>query len=196
MKQSILISITIILIFIFVFINSNTNLTSIKLENGNIIMVRERFDKYESATLLDKLISNMYKLREILINNKDKDIYNNNIDYINLLEKNFNKRRTKIYENDLNSNHTSYSVNKGEEFVFCLRCKITKKLHNINLLTYVAVHGMAHAGCPEIGHTTLFNKIFKFYLQVAVNNNIYVYQNYSISPINYCGLNLHTNILN
>ena len=119
MKQSILISITIILIFIFVFINSNSNLISVKIENGNTVMVRERFDKLESARLLDDLITSMYNLREILIKNKFK--YSDYKDSIDLLEKNFNKKRTRIYENKLNSNYTSYSVNKGEEFVFCLK---------------------------------------------------------------------------
>ena len=193
MKQSILISLTIILIFIFVFINSNTTLCPVRLENGNTIMVRERFDKENSAILLNDLIINMYNLREILITNKHN--YSEYIDSINLLEKNFNKRRTKIYENKLNSNSTSYSVNKGEEFVFCLRCKVTKQLHSLNLLLYVAIHEMAHAGCHEIGHTPLFNKIFRFYLNVAKDYGIYTYEDYSNNPVNYCGLRLYTNIL-
>ena len=193
MKQSILISLTIILIFIFVFISSNTTLSPVKLENGNTIMVRERFDKQNSAILLNDLITNMYRLREILISNKNQ--YIEYIDSINLLENNFHKKRTKIYENKLNSNTTSYSVNKGEEFVFCLRCKVTKQLHPLNLLTYVAVHEMAHAGCPEIGHTQLFNRIFRFYLNVAKEYGIYTYENYSSDPVNYCGLRLYTNIL-
>lgn len=193
MKQSILISITIILIFIFLFLNKNSNLTLIRLNDGNSILVRERFDKYESAILLNNLIKNMYNLREILI--KNKNLYSDNIEYIELLESNFNKKRTKIYENSLNSNYTSYSVNKGEEFVFCLRCKRTKNLHALNLLTYVAVHEMAHAGCPEIGHTRLFNHVFRFFLNVAVDNGIYTYEDYYNNPIEYCGLKLHTNIL-
>lgn len=193
MKQSILISITIILIFIFVFINSSTTLTPVKLSDGNIVMVRERFDKNHSAILLNNLIINMYNLREILINNKNN--YPEYKEYIEMLERNFNKRRTKIYENKLNSDHTSYSVNKGEEFVFCLRCKKTKQLHNLNLLLYVAVHEMAHAGCPEIGHTPLYNKIFKFFLNIAKEHQIYTYENYARTPVNYCGLQLYTNIL-
>lgn len=193
MKQSILISLTIILIFIFIFLNTNSNLTLIKLEDGNSVLVRERFDKYKSAQLLNNLIINMYRLRDILIQNKS--LYPSKVEYINMLENNFTKKRTKIYENELNSNYTSYSVNKGEEFVFCLRCKRTKELHHLNLLTYVAVHEMAHAGCPEIGHTRLFNEIFRFYLEVAVDNNLYTYEDYANNPIEYCGLKLYTNIL-
>ena len=101
-----------------------------------------------------------------------------------------------LYENNIDSNYTSYSVNKGEEIVFCLRCKKTYKLHTINILVYVAVHEMAHTACPEVGHTILFNKIFKFLLENAIKLNIYSYEDYSNYPIIYCGMELHSNILN
>jgi hypothetical protein len=55
---------------------------------------------------------------------------------------------------------------------------------------------MAHSACPEQGHTPLFNKIFHFMLNEAVKINIYVYENYSVSPVFYCGMKLNTNILN
>ena len=55
---------------------------------------------------------------------------------------------------------------------------------------------MAHAGCKEIGHTLLFNIIFAFYLREAIKLNIYKFENYHINSVNYCGLDLHTNILN
>ena len=54
---------------------------------------------------------------------------------------------------------TSKKINKGEEIVFCLRSIPDNKLHNINELMYVAIHEIAHVGCPEIGHTSLFKKI-------------------------------------
>ena len=79
---------------------------------------------------------------------------------LNQFNENFNPNRTKIYETSLTSNYTSYSINKGEELSFCLRSKSTGKLHDINLLMYVAVHELAHTACPETGHTPLFNKIF------------------------------------
>ena len=148
----------------------------------------------DSSKVLLELINKMYKLREIVIINIDN--YHDYTMYIKLLEKNFNKNRTKIYETSLNSDYTSYSVNKGEELVFCLRCKKTHALHHINLLMYVAVHEMAHTACPETGHTPLFNDIFKFLLKIAVANNLYTYDDYSSNPIEYCGMRLYTNILN
>lgn len=203
MKESILISITIVLIYIFLFCNT-PNLKMIEMDNKQIL-VQDLPQAENSAELLNDLINNMYKLRNHLVQNIDQ--YKHVVEYANcyesklkpsilLLSTNFNKNRTKIYENAPDSEYTSYSVNKGQEFVFCLRCKKTKKLHKLNLLMYVAVHEMAHAGCKEIGHTQLFNIIFSFYLREAIKINIYKFQNYHINSVNYCGLDLHTNILN
>ena len=172
------------------------NRTNLKLieTSGRKVLVRNSPNYYEHAVLLSKLINNMYKLRNALIRNID--MFDEYREYIILLQKNFNQNRTKIYENTPYSNYTSYSVNKGEEFVFCLKCKKEKKLHSLNLLTYVAVHEMSHAACPEIGHTPLFNKIFRFFIQQAIYLKIYIYEDYNTNPVYYCGMKLYSNILN
>ncbi len=167
----------------------------IKFEvNGNTVLVRDTDDKEESSKLLGELIDRMYILKEYVMDIKDS--YPNFKNYIEQFDRNFNKKRTKIYETSLNSDYTSYSINKGEELVFCIRSKTTKNLHNINLLTYVAIHELAHTACPETGHTPLFNKIFKFLLERAIEIKLYYYEDYSSSPVEYCGMKLYTNILN
>ena len=193
MKDSILFSIIIILIYIFLFINKN-DLKIVKI-NGNDIYVQKEENFQNSANLLNSLIENMYLLRDHLVKNKNGKFKDFN-KYINLLEKNFNRKRTKIYENHKNSKYTSYNVNKGEEMVFCLKCKSKNKYHSLNLLAYVAIHEMAHSACPDIGHTPLFNKIFRFFLNEAIKLNIYKYDDYSKYPVEYCGMKLYTNILN
>ena len=85
-----------------------------------------------------------------------------------MLYKNLHPTRTQIYENDIDSKYTSYSVNKGEEIVFCLRSKETHQLHSIDLMMYVALHEISHICCPEIGHTPLFKKIFAFLVNRAI----------------------------
>tara|TARA_Y100000589_G_C27176853_1_gene639112 strand:- start:1730 stop:2320 length:591 start_codon:yes stop_codon:yes gene_type:complete len=193
-NESLLISILIILIYIFFFKN-DVELMKVEV-NGCTALVRKTSDSEQSAKLLCELIRRMYLLRDYLVENVNNPLFSEFKQYILLLEKNFNRKKTVIYENHLNSNLTSYNVNKGEELVFCLRCKKTKNLHHINLLVYVAVHEMAHSGCPEIGHTPLFNKIFNFFLREAVNIKIYKYENYATNPVWYCGMKLNTNILN
>lgn len=192
MKESILFSVTIVLIYILLFIKS-TNLKIVNI-NGNKILVRDLPNANDKALVLNELIIRMYKLRNYLVDNIKS--FQEHRESILLLKKNFNQKRSTIYENDPRSQYTSYCVNKGEEFVFCLTSKKTGKIHHINLLIYVATHEMAHAGCKELGHTPLFNKIFRFYLQEAVKLNLYKFVNYRKTPVNYCGMELYTNILN
>uniref|UniRef100_A0A6C0HUY6 WLM domain-containing protein n=1 Tax=viral metagenome TaxID=1070528 RepID=A0A6C0HUY6_9ZZZZ len=172
---------------------NNSSLVKFEVD-GNAVLVRDTPDKNESAKLLSELINKMYALKKFVVENIDN--YPEYKDYINQFNENFNKNRTKIYETSLNSEYTSYSINKGEELVFCLRSKSTGKLHDINLLMYVAVHELAHTACPETGHTPLFNKIFKFLLEIAIDTKVYYYEDYASNPIEYCGMKLYTNILN
>jgi predicted metal-dependent hydrolase len=172
---------------------TDSSLVKFKVD-GDYVLVRDTNDKEQSAELLNELINKMYTLKDYVINNKNN--YPDYIEYIDQFNKNFNPNRTKIYETSLNSNYTSYSINKGEELSFCLRSKSTGKLHNINLLMYVAVHELAHTACPETGHTPLFNKIFKFLLERAIEIKLYYYENYAKRPVEYCGMELYTNILN
>jgi predicted metal-dependent hydrolase len=192
MKETLIIIIFII-VFYIVFIINNSSLVKFEVD-GNIILVRETPDKEQSSKLLNELIIRMYSLKKYVVDNKNN--YPDYIEYINQFNNNFNKRRTKIYETSLNSEFTSYSINKGEELVFCLRSKSNGKLHDINLLMYVAVHELAHTACPETGHTPMFNKIFKFLLEIAIELKLYYYEDYSSNPIEYCGMKLYTNILN
>ena len=192
MKETFIICILVIFIYIFYIINKN-KFTLIEASIGQKVRVNDQIDKTGSANLLAEVIERMYTLRNYLKNNIDK--YDKNTACINLLTKNFNENRTEIYENSTSSEYTSYSVNKGEELVFCLRSRKTNKLHDINLMMYVAIHEMAHIGCYEIGHTQLFKEIFAFYLKVAMELNIYKYDNYDISPIEYCGMILSSNII-
>jgi len=192
MKETLII-IVFIIVFYVVFIMNNSSLVKFEVD-GNAVLVRDTPDKNESAKLLSELINKMYALKKFVVENIDN--YPEYKDYINQFNENFNKNRTKIYETSLNSEYTSYSINKGEELVFCLRSKSTGKLHDINLLMYVAVHELAHTACPETGHTPLFNKIFKFLLEIAIDTKVYYYEDYASNPIEYCGMKLYTNILN
>jgi hypothetical protein len=192
MKETLII-IVFIIVFYIVFIMNDSSLVKFNVD-GDYVLVRDTNDKVQSAELLNELINKMYELKDYVINNQNK--YPDYIEYINQFNENFNPNRTKIYETSLTSNYTSYSINKGEELSFCLRSKSTGKLHDINLLMYVAVHELAHTACPETGHTPLFNKIFKFLLKRAVEIDLYDFEDYASNPIMYCGMELNTNILN
>lgn len=161
--------------------------------DGNEYLVQNSFHKDEAAVLLSKLVERMKYIRDYLKENINK--YPEFKEYIELLTLNFNDYRTQIYEGDGENNLTSYSVNKGEELVFCLHSKNNKKLHNINLLMYVALHEMAHIACPEIGHTNLFKKIFNFLTKISIELNLYQKIDFSITPQEYCGMKLNSSII-
>lgn len=198
MKESLIISILVIFIYIFLFTNKNNLVLTESTKSGKEFLVNNDSLRKESAKLLDEIIDRMYKLKDHLIDNKDKICMNDKEleDSVELLGKNLNKSRTKIYENPPNSNYTSYSVNKGEEVVFCLKSKKKKNtLHKIDLLMYVAIHEMAHIGCHEIGHTELYKKIFEFYVKESIKIGIYKYEDYDSNPVEYCGMVLSSNIV-
>jgi hypothetical protein len=155
-------------------------------------LVRNLPDKLDAANSLSHIESNVIKL----INNIIKT---GNIDttpyykYFVIIK---NKLKTcVIRESSAYSRYTSYSINKGEELVFCLRSKTNNKLHDINELMYVGIHEIAHIGCPEIGHTKLFFDINRYLLKKAVEYNMYSIKNYKELNTEYCGLILTNNIL-
>ena len=162
---------------------------------GHKLLVHDDKLKNASANLLSGIITSMYKLRNHLIKNIDTCIDSELKQSIELLEKNLNVTRTNIYENAPTSEYTSYSVNKGEEVVFCLKSRKNGELHTLNLLMYVAIHEMAHVGCCEIGHTVLFSKIFEYYTNESIKIGIYKYDDYDSNPVEYCGMVLSSSII-
>jgi len=190
-----LIIFSLIIIFMYSMYRIRTSkLTIVEAsDTGMKLMVYNDKNKKASADLLSEIITRMFKLRNFLITNKEN--FPEYKQYIELLKDNFNDERTKIYENDPTSDLTSFSVNKGEEVAFCLKSKRNGNLHDINLLLYVAIHEMGHMACPEIGHGDLFKKIFRFLTLQAIEQGIYVNEDYAANPVEYCGMILSSSIV-
>jgi hypothetical protein len=195
-----MIYIIIILIFVIIFncynnYLQNADLLIIEGIDGNNYYVRENFDKDNAAETLYKLRQNLKNLIIFIENNSENDkefpIYKENI---NLIKNKIDN--VIIKETPETSSYTSYSVNKGEELYLCIRSKKTNEIHDINDLLYVAIHEIAHIGCPEIGHTNLFFKINLYLLKKAVEFNLYKKENYNTNPREYCGINLNNTLLN
>jgi len=195
-----MIYIIIIFIFVIIFISyyyclENSDLLIIEGIDGNNYYVRNDNDKDKAVTTLYELRQNIKKLINFIEENsencKEYEIYKENI---NLIKNNIDS--VIIKETPKTSSYTSYSVNKGEELYLCIRSKKTNEIHDINDLLYVAIHEIAHIGCPEIGHTNLFFKINLYLLKKAVEFNLYKYDNYNNNPKEYCGINLNNTLLN
>ena len=94
-------------------------------------------------------------------------------------------------ENSMDSNDTSYSENKGQKIVVCLRDKTSPPNYPLideNTIMFVMLHEMAHLMTETIGHTSEFWANFKRILHDAVKLGIYTPVNYARQPTPYCGM--------
>ena len=58
---------------------------------------------------------------------------------------------------------------------------------DINTMMFVAIHELAHLMTKSIGHTPEFWNNMKYLLKKAIDINLYVKQDFSKKPVNYCG---------
>ena len=96
-------------------------------------------------------------------------------------------------ENDMQSKDTSYSENKGQKIVVCLRDKTKSPKYPVidkNTVMFVMLHEMAHLMTETVGHTQEFWGNFKRILGDAVKLGIYTSVNYAQQPTPYCGMTI------
>jgi predicted metal-dependent hydrolase len=173
----------IILFIIFIYLinqyryYSNIEKIVSKIDNRNYD-VQIKDDSSEAADLIAKvreklilLVSHMYKT------------YPDNPKVIRL-KKNFNPDVLK--EGIDNPSYTSYTINKGEEIILCLRTD--GKIVDLNILTFVCIHELSHIGNETIGHDDAFWEFFQELLIEAINIGVYIKYDFKTTPIKYCGM--------
>lgn len=150
-------------------------------------LVQDLPDKQEASDYLAKLNIVLTNLIRYL-----SDKYPND-HRVTRLQKRYEPRN--VSEGSSKSGYTSYSVNKGEKIVVCIR-QTDSKFVDMNEVLYVVIHELAHLATDEIGHTEKFWKNFSFLLENAVDFGIYEYRDYKKNPTSYCGIKLTSTILN
>jgi predicted metal-dependent hydrolase len=145
-------------------------------------LVRNTTDSKKAADMLSTIRTKLTNVVEGMTDKYPKDAR------VKRLKSRFNPY--KISESSPTSEYTSYSVNKGEKIVFCLRSKDDQRLHDINTITFVALHELAHLMTESIGHTQEFWDNFRFILKNAIQKGHYNYQDFQSKPIRYCGTNI------
>lgn len=154
--------------------------------------VQDRADKQRAADTIREMVNRLNRL--ILELHDRRDSFDK--EHRGYVETLYDQMDHIVFrESDEGSETTSYSVNKGEEIVFCIRSKTSGQIHDLNLLMYVAVHELAHVACPEVGHTPLFFEVNRFLLREAAALGLYRVDNYHSAPQEYCGMTLNTQIL-
>lgn len=156
--------------------------------DNNRYLVRNKDDKQKAADMLAKLNK---KIKKLL--NHMKKLDPDNEDIKRLVD---NYSVENISEGTEDSNYTSYSVNKGEKIVFCLRQRDgTDDFVDENVLMYVATHELGHLMTKEIGHTETFWNNFRYLLSEAIKIKVYEKTDFTENPTEYCGINIKSSII-
>lgn len=186
----------IIIIFILIFIIgysytehlSNDIIYETSTLDNNTYLVRNARRKDIAADVLAILT-----LKLKILCNAMKLEYPDDVD-VKRLCKNYNKEN--ISESSINNKYTSYSVNKGQQIIFCIRQKDEKQtIIDINLATFIAIHELAHLMTESIGHLSDFWTNFNRLLLKAIELGIYKNEDYSKYPKKYCGIMVTDNPL-
>ncbi|HVE12826.1 MAG TPA: hypothetical protein VNI01_05490 [Elusimicrobiota bacterium] len=88
------------------------------------------------------------------------------------------------------SGDTSYSLDKGAVIALCLRDRASFGLHDLETLTFVTLHEMAHVALEELDHPPRFWATFRFLLEEAEAGRIYRSPDYARAPVTYCGVRI------
>lgn len=154
--------------------------------DGKLYKVRDMPDKQAAANMLAEIRLRMNKLKiHVESNYPDKA-------QVKRLKTNFSPDPSRIYESTPDADHTSYSVNKGEQVHFCLRQRDgrNESLVNSNIMSFVAIHEMAHMITETIGHGPDFWNNFGWLLREAEKIGIYTHQDFKAQPVAYCGMKI------
>lgn len=150
--------------------------------DGKTYLVRDLPDKQSAANNI-AIVKN--KLKKVVDYFKTNKVHLEDSRVQTLIE---NFQEDVLAESPKWSKHTSYTVNKGEEIYFCLRQRDkNNNLVDLNTITFVALHELAHVMTKSVGHTKEFWENFRFLLKIAINLNVYTYHPYHLKPIPYCG---------
>ena len=172
----------VILLSIYLYIDrKQSSLIYVKSKiDNNVYLVRNVEDSQNAANLMSSIRQKLDKIIEYLCKKYPND------DRGFRLKKKFNPNN--IEESESGSKFTSFSVNKGEKIVFCIRSKDKyANLEDENLIMFVALHELAHIMTISIGHTEEFWNNFRFLLKESIKLGIYKRHDFKRKPEKYCG---------
>ena len=163
----------------------NVEATTVKASNGREYVVVETPSKSEAAEKLATITSRV-----------EHFIAKLNVEFaedprVKLLTRRY--KSDNVSEGTSKNGFTSYSVNKGERIVLCIRQR-DGQFADDNDVFYVTVHELAHLATNDIGHTDNFWKTFKFLIDQAIRYQLYEYRNYDRNPVQYCGISISSTV--
>jgi hypothetical protein len=153
--------------------------------DGQKYIVRNLPDKQDAADRLARTRAKLIRLmRDLKQSHPEKA-------FVMQMARNFDADPARFSESTPDASYTSYSVNKGEKVYMCLRQRNEREeLVDENVITFVALHELAHIGTADVGHTPAFWNNFGWLLQRAEEIQIYEYTNFAAHPVEYCGIHI------
>jgi predicted metal-dependent hydrolase len=187
----------------YVYLENKASDVTYITHNNIEYLVRNLPDKEEAALLLSKIRERLSNLVEHVCTDSNKEENKTNDKAVDeergqsLKRLKTNFRPNNITESSPGNKYTSYSINKGDKIVFCLRAKDgSDKLVDINTMMFVAIHELAHLMTKSIGHTTEFWDNMRFLLKEGIKIKVYVKQDFNSIPVDYCGTKITDTPLN
>lgn len=166
------------------YMSGPKNNTPVIASDGRSYKVQDLPDKKEAAEKMSKIRSNLNKICDHC---KDPSLKLD--EPYQLLLSRFNP--DVLEENDINADSTSYSENKGEKIVVCLRDKAPPyPFVDDNTVMFVLIHELAHLMTSSVGHTPEFWTNMRLLLQDCIKIGVYTPVNYSKNPVKYCGMTI------
>ena len=153
--------------------------------DGRRYKVLNRTDNLQAANILATLNKNLTQLVQHVYAK-----YPTDKDFASLYDK---YRPESLAEGAFDSKQTSYSINKGERIVLCMR-QSNGDFVDMNTLLYVAIHELAHVMTPTIGHDKSFWDNMQRLVRHATDVKLYEYIDYSKQPTRYCGIDITSSV--
>ena len=110
---------------------------------------------------------------------------NQSIQKIILIENFINKLQKILIHNNFFKNNSKLKKN-------IIIKEIPPKYQNKYISYFIIMHELSHILSTSYGHTTEFWTIYKNILQIAINNNLYIYKNYNKYPVYYSNFIINT----
>lgn len=148
-------------------------------KDGKSYFVNNRQSKADKIIAANKIADIRQRINQLIYAIKDNT---------NLMQRDGYKRLVSKWNSieieELNidkSGVLAFNINKGERIGICLRN------NEMNDIIFVLLHELAHIITKEVGHPKPFWDNYKELLEVAMQNDIYVYKDYNRNASKYCG---------
>jgi hypothetical protein len=176
-----------IVVAIVILLVKNSKYVDFEVDSKNYQIEKYSPGKVESLNTLVKIRKNLEKLIEHLLTKYPES------DKVSRMKERF--ENTVIREANPNGDptQTSYTINKGDTMVLCLRTS-GSQIVDMNTLMYVAIHELAHIYSSGFHHGEEFWKSMQFLIDEAIAINIYKPTNYAKEPVKYCGITISSNV--